>query len=115
VFGPRKADGSLPDVKFLHLSAGSTLIDKGTNVGLPFSGKAPDLGAFEFGATDIVREPVVPQAPRVGVSGDIQNMTLYDIAGRRVESNPMPHASGLLIFKALEPDGRVKAYTAVVR
>ena len=27
--------------------AGSALIDKGVNVGLPFQGKAPDLGAFE--------------------------------------------------------------------
>lgn len=45
--GPRKADGSLPDVTFMHLVAGSDLIDKGTNVGLPFNGSAPDLGAFE--------------------------------------------------------------------
>jgi hypothetical protein len=44
----RKADGSLPDVTFFHLKAGSDLIDKGINVGLPFNGVAPDLGAFEF-------------------------------------------------------------------
>ncbi|MGV8171274.1 MAG: right-handed parallel beta-helix repeat-containing protein [Candidatus Woesearchaeota archaeon] len=47
VDGPRKADGSLPDITFLHLAQGSDLIDKGTNVGLPFSGTYPDLGAFE--------------------------------------------------------------------
>jgi hypothetical protein len=46
--GPRKADGSLPDVSFFHLKAGSDLIDKGVDVGLPYSGSAPDLGAFEF-------------------------------------------------------------------
>jgi MYXO-CTERM domain-containing protein len=50
-FGPRKADGSLPDVDFLKLAAGSQMIDKGTNVGLPFVGAAPDLGAYEYGAT----------------------------------------------------------------
>jgi hypothetical protein len=46
--GPRKPDGSLPDAPFLHLAAGSHLIDAGTNVGIPFLGNGPDLGAFEF-------------------------------------------------------------------
>jgi len=39
--------GSLPDVNFLHLVEGSDLIDNGTNIGLPFKGILPDLGAFE--------------------------------------------------------------------
>src|SRR5262245_13521075 len=51
IMGPRKADGSLPDVTFMHLSANSQMINKGTNVGLQFLGSAPDLGAFEYGAT----------------------------------------------------------------
>ncbi len=46
--GPRKEDGSLPDVSFFHLNADSDLIDKGVDVGLPFNGSAPDLGAFEY-------------------------------------------------------------------
>ncbi|MBZ9730106.1 right-handed parallel beta-helix repeat-containing protein [Salegentibacter sp. JZCK2] len=46
--GPRKEDGSLPDVSFFHLTPGSDLIDKGVDVGLPFNGSAPDLGAFEY-------------------------------------------------------------------
>ena len=45
---PRQADGSLPVLPNLRLAANSTLIDKGTNVGLPYNGKAPDLGAFEY-------------------------------------------------------------------
>lgn len=45
--GPRKADGSLPDVSFMRLAAGSPLINAGTNIGMAFSGSAPDLGAFE--------------------------------------------------------------------
>ncbi len=45
--GPRKADGSLPDLGFLKLRAGSQMIGKGRNVGLPYSGPAPDLGAYE--------------------------------------------------------------------
>jgi len=44
---PRKPDGSLPDVPNFRPRAGSALIDKGVDVGLPFKGKAPDLGAFE--------------------------------------------------------------------
>jgi hypothetical protein len=46
--GPRQSDGSLPDITFLHLAAGSDLIDAGIDIGLPFNGSAPDLGAFEF-------------------------------------------------------------------
>ncbi|QEF98296.1 hypothetical protein Mal15_23470 [Stieleria maiorica] len=45
--GPRKPDGSLPDIG-LQLDRRSHLIDAGLDVGLPFSGKAPDLGAFEI-------------------------------------------------------------------
>lgn len=44
---PRYADGSLPEIEFMHLAAGSDLIDAGVDLGLPFKGKAPDLGAFE--------------------------------------------------------------------
>ena len=44
---PRKPDGSLPDVPMFHPSAASAVIDKGVDVGLPYHGKAPDLGAFE--------------------------------------------------------------------
>jgi len=44
----RNVDGSLPESNFLKLKAGSVLIDKGIEIGFPFSGKRPDLGAFEF-------------------------------------------------------------------
>lgn len=43
----RQSDGSLPLNDFAKLAAGSDLIDKGVNVGLPYKGSAPDLGAFE--------------------------------------------------------------------
>ncbi|WP_433937335.1 right-handed parallel beta-helix repeat-containing protein [Sorangium cellulosum] len=49
--GPREADGSIPSAcVFMKLKTGSDLIDRGTDVGLPFVGSAPDLGAHEFGA-----------------------------------------------------------------
>ncbi|MEU9225575.1 hypothetical protein AB0D40_14545 [Streptomyces massasporeus] len=44
---PRKTDGNLPVLPHLRPAAHSALIDRGTAVGLPFSGSAPDLGAFE--------------------------------------------------------------------
>jgi hypothetical protein len=47
-YGARKTDGSLPDITFMHLAAGSTLINSGTDVGLPYHGSKPDLGCFEF-------------------------------------------------------------------
>lgn len=46
---PRNEDGSLPEITALKLAANSDLIDKGVNVGLAFSGSAPDLGYSEYG------------------------------------------------------------------
>ncbi len=54
----RETDGSLSDITFMHLVAGSDLIDKGVIVGLPYSGAAPDLGCYEYG-DDIHYPPTV--------------------------------------------------------
>ncbi len=48
-FEPEIQTEVLPDIDFLRLRENSDLIDKGTNVGLPYNGDAPDLGAFEHG------------------------------------------------------------------
>jgi hypothetical protein len=60
---PRKADGSLPDITFGHLKAGSDLIDAGIVISgyhcstsgahpeedcVEWYGSAPDIGAFEY-------------------------------------------------------------------
>jgi parallel beta-helix repeat protein len=47
ISGPRRPDGSLPVINFLRPASNSPLINAGINVGIPFSGSAPDLGAFE--------------------------------------------------------------------
>jgi hypothetical protein len=63
--GPRLPDGSLPVSNFLRLAANSPLINAGVNVGLPFTGAAPDLGAFEssvstaFNAADFNQDGAV--------------------------------------------------------
>ena len=49
--GPRQADGSLPNLDFMQLGPSSRMIDQGTDVGLPFNGAAPDLGAYEAGGS----------------------------------------------------------------
>jgi hypothetical protein len=56
---PRKADGSLPDITFMHLTMGSDLIDAGLNVGLPYNGAAPDLGAFEVPEPNLAVEMII--------------------------------------------------------
>lgn len=55
--GPRKSDGSLPHIEYMHLTAGSDLVDAGVNIGLPYAGAAPDLGCFESGLTGAGDEP----------------------------------------------------------
>jgi len=114
VRGPRKPDGSLPDVAFMHLASGSPIIDAGTDVGLPYNGIAPDLGCFETeGVT-----PVAPGAAWPGSFGLLQNypnpfnpsttirielpagalvtLKVYDMLGREV---------GALLDQAVEAAG----------
>ncbi|GAA3809545.1 hypothetical protein GCM10022403_049390 [Streptomyces coacervatus] len=50
---PRGADGSLPVLPHLRLAANSALIDKGVDVGLPYTGAAPDFGAFESSGSTV--------------------------------------------------------------
>jgi len=45
--GPRQPDGSLPHLNFLRPSSTSRLLNAGIDVGLPFNGDAPEIGAFE--------------------------------------------------------------------
>lgn len=103
VRGARKADGSLPDISFLVPAPSSQLVDAGTDVGLPYNGAAPDLGAFETlpataGATD-----GFPEGPGFAILGNYPNpfnastvvsfhlpvagnvrLVVYDLLGREV-------------------------------
>ena len=63
VRGPRNADGSINFGNFLHLASGSDLIDRGANVGLSFTGSAPDLGAFEAGSSPAPQPTPVATPP----------------------------------------------------
>jgi hypothetical protein len=101
--GQRKADGSLPEINFMHLARGSQFINAGTNVGLPFNGSAPDLGCFESNyPTSVARgndmkidgfqllqnypNPFNPSTTIMFqvAKGGLVSLTLYDVLGREV-------------------------------
>ena len=44
---PRTAAGEVPEITFLHPAKNSSLIGQGKDIGWPFTGKSPTLGAFE--------------------------------------------------------------------
>jgi len=67
VDGPRQADGSLPNLNFLRLTASSDLINAGINVGLAFLSTAPDMGALE--STGIISN--TPPTANAGVDKTI--------------------------------------------
>ena len=91
--GARAKDGGLPDLPFLKLRSGSALIDKGVGFGLPFQGKAPDLGAYEYGTNTSV-ERVSPR--RIPTRTEV-----FDLTGRRVDRTD----GGLGIVRWKESDG----------
>jgi gliding motility-associated-like protein len=61
---------------------GSPLIDAGLNLGLPFEGNAPDIGAFEYGS-GVVTPPNAP--PTVSISSPANNSTF--VAGNAITIN----------------------------
>jgi hypothetical protein len=84
---PRQPDGSLPKNSFAQLVLGSDLIDKGVNLGLPYSGMAPDLGAFEYGPVGIAVDPFVQ--PRQCVTlpdGYVMVQRHFNLQGRLLTS-----------------------------
>ena len=103
VRGPRKPDGSLPDVTFMHLAPASQLIDAGTIIpGRMYLGAAPDLGAFENGLilgpknevnhqvgyylSNNYPTPFNPSteiAYQVPVSGHV-TLTIYNLLGKEI-------------------------------
>ncbi|MCB9207073.1 MAG: right-handed parallel beta-helix repeat-containing protein [Ignavibacteriales bacterium] len=105
VRGPRKSDGSLPDINFLHLANGSDLIDAGIDVGISFIGTTPDLGAFEFDPNitgvltnekiknDFTLEQNYPNPfnPNTSINFSVKNksfvkLEVFDVVGRKIKT-----------------------------
>ena len=89
------ADGSLPNVDFLKLKEGSRAIDKGEDVGLPFEGSAPDLGAFEYGSQ------VTSIAVRPNRSTEMPgSAAVFDLQGRHLGTlQTMPKKPGVYLVR----------------
>ncbi|MFK7980085.1 MAG: T9SS type A sorting domain-containing protein, partial [Saprospiraceae bacterium] len=60
---PRNSDGSLPDIDFMRPVQRGVLEDAGVDIGFPFSGNAPDLGAIEIDYTTSIKtvEQIIPK------------------------------------------------------
>lgn len=97
--GPRQSDGRLPHIEYMHLTAGSDLIDAGVNLGLPYAGAAPDLGCFETGLTTVgdmtIEQEVIFYPNPVTDLGFIRltadaggrcEILLYDVTGRVIKT-----------------------------
>lgn len=65
---PRQSNGDLPVIDFAKLAPGSDLINAGADLGSPYGGSAPDLGAFEA-------RPLAPAALAENVSDN--SVSLY--------------------------------------
>ncbi|MBA3685372.1 MAG: hypothetical protein H0W72_09040 [Planctomycetes bacterium] len=79
VDGPRNPDGSLPVLPFLKPSASSRVIDRGADVGMPYSGSAPELGAFE--STASVTPPSAPSFSRGSDQTVLEDAGARTVAG----------------------------------
>jgi hypothetical protein len=93
----RNADGSLPYMGGLfRLAISSGLINKGTDVALPFSGSAPDLGVFEYGfGTSVVLVPAdrsdvsikyYPGSQEIAILGSVCSVEVFQITGVKLYS-----------------------------
>jgi hypothetical protein len=100
--GLRKPDGGLPDISFLKLKAGSVMIDKGTDIGLPYLGSAPDLGAYELGVTDILRRgqysPRLFPTPALGWKNIHEEVLFFDPAGRRLHAGTLRAFHPIILY-----------------
>ncbi|TWT90543.1 Pectate lyase L precursor [Pseudobythopirellula maris] len=117
VDGPRGPDGSLPVLDFLRLAPGSSAIDRGADVGSPFNGMAPDLGAFESGMPGDFNADGVVDASDFTVWRDnlgavfsqsdfdvwVANYGLTTEAPGASHTVPEPAALGLVAIAALAP------------
>lgn len=80
LYRERKSDGSLPDVTFMKLALTSDLIDRGLDVGLPYSGDAPDLGYSEY------IPGFVNQSPTITISSPTKSTSFVSPATVTIEA-----------------------------
>jgi hypothetical protein len=97
--GPRNDDGTLPESDFLKPKHPGSLIDAGVDMGMLYSGEAPDIGAYEYNPElNLIRS--VPNGqwiniPHTGLLPEKMSMVtipyagrLYLVTGRKIHTNP---------------------------
>jgi hypothetical protein len=98
---PRQADGSLPSNNLLRLAPGSDLVDAGLDVGFPYSGRAPDLGAFETGLGSPALDTTPPVLRVAGLTTQLVNGT------RTLEAADIDYGSydegGSIVLMSINP------------
>jgi len=114
---PRRADGSLPVLPHFRLAAGSALVDAGIDVGLPHTGRAPDLGAFE-GTARVALVQDVSAAVTIVRSGlaldratqkQVGTVTITNTSGRAIDGTLLLRldylSEGVVLDNAIGSEG----------
>jgi len=130
----RQPDGSLPEITLLHLNSTSALIDKGMDVGLPFLGLAPDLGAYEYNpnptATPTVRMSDMSvyyseASKQILISGSVVLIEIYQLNGSKVYSQRLSSdvhsipatqlSKGICLVRALSQNGETTVQKILIQ
>jgi pectate disaccharide-lyase len=85
---PRQADGSLASTPFLRLKETSQLINKGLDVGIPYTGSAPDLGPFEYTLTNLSLTALIQ-----GFTNSLTGQMVPDTVACIIKDGSAPFAS----------------------
>jgi hypothetical protein len=101
--GPRAPDGALPKLSFLRLSPTGPLIDAGMDLGLPFEGEAPDLGAFEYIEGDCEGDGDIDYHDLECLTSNWLNVNCDDCQGTDLDGN---HRIDLYDFATLADNWR---------
>ena len=135
MLNPRQADGSLPEITLLHLTATSNLLNKGTNVGYSFLGTAPDLGAFEYNSiTSVViasdnqknNFQIFANTDRsIVIKGHIASVELFELTGKKLYSKQVVSdiltisgkdvSKGICLVRIISADGQIQTNKILIQ
>ncbi len=96
-----------------HLQGGSPAIDNGLEMGLPYAGTAPDIGAYEFGALPATPTPTPTPTPTAtpapdGLLGDTdcdQDVDSVDALWVLKDTAVLPHSAACIAEGDVDCDG----------
>ncbi|ASB49976.1 right-handed parallel beta-helix repeat-containing protein [Alkalitalea saponilacus] len=98
---PRQSDGSLPETTLFKLVDGSFLVNGGVDIGEPFSGTAPDIGAYEFG---VITTPPPPSGGG-NISSQDWNFSAMPEYASNFSVSGSRSIAGATLYNGIEVDG----------